>query len=225
MHVFYKNGIKNLPPDEPMVFRNGSCISENSSIGNQVTIMPGAYIGPEVSIGDSVYIGSGVRLVGKVTVGSHVTIRENTVIGADGLAMEREADGKMIPIPQFGGVHIMDEVQLGANVTIARGAIDDTVIGKGSIIDNNCFISHNVKLKENVSIVGETILFGSVAVGKNSFISGNVSVRDGINIGENSLIGMSSVVTKNIADNVVAMGNPANISAENKHLPSYTHER
>ncbi len=206
---FRKNHIQNLPQNGSAVLTNGSYIADGSRIGSDVTIMPGAYIGQEVMIGSSVYIGSGVRLIGKIKIGSNVVIRENTVLGADGLSMEREEDGRMIPIPQFGGVCVDDNVSIGANVTIARGAIDDTVIGKGSMIDNNCFISHNVKIGENVGIVGETILFGSVRVGKNSFISGNTAVRDGRSIGEHALVGMGGVVTKDVQDHTVVMGNPA----------------
>ncbi|MDE7311762.1 MAG: hypothetical protein K2N87_09160 [Eubacterium sp.] len=206
---FQAHHIKNLPVHEPANNLSESCISEKACLGKHITVMPGAYIGPEVLIGDNVYIGHGVCLLGKVTVGNHVVIRENSVIGADGLSMEREADGRMISIPQFGGVCIQDEVQIGANVTVARGSIDDTLIGKGTIIDNHCFISHNVKIGENVAIVGESILFGSSEVGNNSFISGNVAVRDGKKIGKNTLIGMGSVVVKDVSDDSIMKGNPA----------------
>lgn len=174
-----------------------------------ITIMPNVYIGGNVSIGDNVYIGSGVRLVGRIKIGDNVIIRENSVLGADGLAMEREEDGTMIPIPQFGGVEIQNNVIIGSNVVIARGSIDDTIIKQGCMIDNSCFISHNVVLEENVAVVGESILFGSACIGKNSFISGNVTVRDQRKIGENSLIGMGSVVLQDVEKGSVVCGNPA----------------
>lgn len=206
---FQIHHIKNLPKNESVREVNGSYISDKAFLGEHVTIMQGAYIGSEVCIGNHTYIGYGVCLLGKVSVGSQVVIRENSVIGADGLSMEREVDGKMIPIPQFGGVCIQDGVQIGANVTVARGSIDDTIIGKGTMIDNHCFISHNVKIGENVAIVGESILFGSSEVGNNSFISGNVAVRDGKKIGKNTLIGMGSVVVKDVSDHSIMKGNPA----------------
>jgi len=174
-----------------------------------VTIMPNAYVGERVTLGNNVYIGSGVRLVGKVQVGNNVVIRENSVLGADGLSMEREDDGTTVPIPQFGGVVIGDNVLIGANVVIARGAIDNTIIKKGCMIDNCCFISHNVILEENVVIVGESIVFGSCHIEKNSFISGNATLRDSRKIGENAFIGMGSVVLQDVLKGSTVCGNPA----------------
>lgn len=177
--------------------------------GKHVTIMPGAYVGESVILGDHVYIGSGVRITGKVCIGDHVVIRENSVLGADGLSMEREEDGTPVPIPQFGGVVIGDHVSIGANVVIARGAIDDTIIKKGCMIDNCCFISHNVILEENVVMVGESIVFGSCHIEKNSFISGNVTVRDGRRVEEGALLGMGSVVLQDVSKGSIVCGNPA----------------
>lgn len=179
--------------------------------GRNITVMPNTYIGKDVVIGDDVYIGSGVRLVGKIHIGNNVIIRENSVLGADGLSFERDGDGMIITIPQFGGIIIEDDVIIGANVVIARGAIDNTVIQKGCVIDNGCFVSHNVILEENVAIVGESIIFGSCHIGKNSFISGNVTMRDNRRVGRNSFIGMGSVVLKNVEEENIVYGNPATV--------------
>jgi len=206
---FENNGINSLQKNVVGEYKNGSFIANDSIIGNNVNILPGCYIGNEVTIGNGTYIGSGVKIVGRVEIGENVIIHENTVIGADGLSMERNENGRMITIPQFGGVVIEDNVRIAANVVIARGAIEDTVIGKGCILDNSSFISHNVRLGKNVAIVGESILFGSVSVGQNSFISGNVTIRDGIQVGENAFIGMGAVVVNNVNDNDVVVGAPA----------------
>lgn len=122
--------------------------------------MPGAYIGGEVIMGEKCYIGCGAKLVGKVEIGNNVVIRENTVIGADGLSTDRDMNGQAITMPQFGGVRIEDNVKMGANVVIARGAIDDTVLKRGCKIDNSTFISHNVEVGQDTFIVGEIIMFG-----------------------------------------------------------------
>ena len=200
---FKKNGLKNITLEKQ---RNIYLERFNDE---KIALMNDIYIGEEVTIGDNVYIGSGVRLIGKIIIGNTVIIHENSVLGADGLSMEREEDGTIITIPQFGGIIIEDNVTIGANVVIARGAIGNTVIQKGCVIDNGCFISHNVILEENVAMVGESIIFGSCHIGKNSFISGNVTIRDHRTIGINSFIGMGSVVANNVEKEYTVYGNPA----------------
>ena len=153
---FRENHITNVPIKESVQLIDGAYIADTAVLGENVTIMPLAYIGGEVTIGNHVYIGSGVKLIGRVHIGDYVVIRENTVIGADGLSTNRDPQGKAATMPQFGGVTIMDHVQIGALSVIARGAIDDTVIGSGSKIDNSTFISHNVKIGNDTFIVGET---------------------------------------------------------------------
>lgn len=188
---------------------NGAYIGENAKIGNNSVIFPGAYIDSDVIIGDNCYIASGVKLVGSVTVGNDVIIRENTVIGSDGLTTRRDENGKVVTIPQFGGVTIEDNVQIGALTVIGKGAIDDTVIHSGCRIDNSCFISHNVQLGEDTLVVGESIMFGSSSTGKQAFISGNSTIRDGVAIGERAMVGMGAVVIKPVPDEAIVKGNPA----------------
>ena len=196
---------------KPMPFQvvNGAYICEGARIGEDCDIFPGAYIDSEVVIGNRCYIGSGVKLLGSVKIGNDCIIRENTVIGSDGLTTRRDKNGKVVTIPQFGGVTIEDNVQIGANTVIGKGAIDDTVVHTGCRVDNSCFISHNVQLGEDTLVVGETIMFGSSSTGKQAFISGNSTIRDGVAIGEKALIGMGSVVIKPVPAGGVVKGNPA----------------
>lgn len=206
---FKENSISYYPSVESYKIVDGAFITDNSSIGRDCIILPGAYIGGNVTIGDNCYIGTGVRLVGDIEIGNNVIIRENTVIGADGLSTNRDIDGRGLTVPQFGKVIIEDEVQIGALTVIARGAIDDTVIKRGSKIDNSVFISHNVIIDEDTFIVGETIMFGSSSTGKQAMISGNSTIRDGRRIGDKAIVGMGSVVVKNVDDGAVVKGNPA----------------
>ena len=207
---FYReNSITYYPPVEEFENVNGAYIAKTAIIGNNCRVLPGVYIGGEVRIGDNCYIGAGTKLVGEVTIGSNVVIRENSVIGADGLSTDRDEDGHALTMPQFGGVVLEDDVQVGALTVIARGAIDNTVIKRGAKIDNSTFISHNVVIGEDTFVVGETIMFGSSSTGKQSFISGNSTIRDGRHIGDNAVIGMGSVVVKNVDNNSVVKGNPA----------------
>ncbi len=187
----------------------GAFICDGAKIGENCSIFPGTYIDSEVEIGNNCYIGSGVKLLGSVKIGNDCIVRENTVIGSDGLTTRRDENGKVVTIPQFGGVTIEDNVQIGALTVIGKGAIDDTVIHSGSRIDNCCFISHNVQIGEDTLVVGETIMFGSSSTGKQAFISGNSTVRDGVAIGEKALVGMGSVVVKPVPDGGIVKGNPA----------------
>lgn len=211
---FRDNHITYLPQPETIKIINGAYIADSAVIGKGVTIMPGAYIGGEVTIGDDAYVGCGVKLVGEVFIGNCVVIRENTVIGADGLTTDRESDGCAITMPQFGSVVLEDRVQIGSNVVIARGAIDETRICRGAKIDSCCFISHNVMVGDDSFVVGEAIMFGSSSVGKQCLISGNATIMNTVHIGDRSVVGAGSLVTKSVADDIVVLGSPAKPKGE-----------
>ena len=206
---YYDNAITYLPPIADFEIVNGAYIAKTAKVGQNCKILPGAYIGGEAEIGDNCYIGSGARLVGEIHIGNNVVIRENAVIGADGLTTDRDENGKALTMPQFGGVIIEDDAQIGALTVIARGAIDNTIIKRGAKVDNSAFISHNVILGEDTFVVGETIMFGSSSTGKQAFISGNSTVRDGRHIGEKAVVGMGAVVVRNVDDGMIVKGNPA----------------
>lgn len=188
---------------------NGAFIAASARIGDGCRILPGAYIGGEVEIGENCYIGAGAKLVGEIHIGNNVVIRENAVIGADGLSTDRDQYGRALTMPQFGGVVIEDNVQIGALTVIARGAIDNTIIKRGSKIDNSSFISHNVIVGEDTFIVGETIMFGGSSTGSQVLISGNSAIRNGKSIGDKAIVGMGSVVVRDVQDGTVVKGNPA----------------
>lgn len=203
------NRITYMPVFEDYETVNGAYIAKGAVIGKDCTIFPGAYVGGEVIMGDNVFIGSGARLVGEIHIGNNVVIRENAVIGADGLSTDRDDDGKALTMPQFGGVVIEDDVQIGALTVIARGAIDNTIIKHGSKIDNSSFISHNVVIGEDTFVVGESIMFGSSSTGNQAFVSGNSTIREGRHVGNKAVVGMGSVVVRNVEDGAIVKGNPA----------------
>lgn len=206
---FQENHVTYNTMPKPFQVKNGAMICEGAEIGEGTIVFPGAYVDGDVKIGKNCYIASGVRIVGSVRIGDNCIIRENTVIGSDGLTTRRNEEGKIITIPQFGGVEIEDNVQIGANSVVCKGAIDDTIIGTGSRIDNCSFISHNVKIGRDTIIVGEVLMMGSSSTGERAYLSGNVVVRDGVAVGKDAFVGMGSVVTKNIPDGVTVKGNPA----------------
>lgn len=206
---FYRNKIMNNPNPNEYEVVNGAYICNGAQYGTNTTIFPGVYMDSRVVVGNNCYVGSGVKLIGNVIIGDDCIIKENTVVGSDGLTTRRNSEGVIYTIPQFGGVKIEDNVHIGANSVICRGAIDDTIIETGTRIDNCCFISHNVHIGRDVLIVGETLMMGSSSAGNTSYISGNSVIRDGVSVGERSFVGMGSVVTKNIDAGLTVMGNPA----------------
>jgi len=206
---FAENQIDGLCPPDETVFVNGAWIAKTAKIGKDTIIFPGAYIGGQVTIGDNCYIGAGAKIIGRCQIGNRVRIRENAVIGADGLSTDRDEYGHPRTMPQFGNVIIEDDVQIGANSVIARGAIDSTILHKGCKIDNLVFISHNVCVDEESFIVGMTLLFGSSSVGQRAQISGGCVVGNYVHIGNRSLLGMGSTANKTIPENTIAYGSPA----------------
>ncbi|MBX9478223.1 UDP-3-O-(3-hydroxymyristoyl)glucosamine N-acyltransferase [Yersinia enterocolitica] len=158
-------------------------LAENVSIGANAVIESGVVLGDNVVIGagcfigKNTHIGAGSRLWANVSVYHEVVIGQNcliqsgTVIGADGFGYANDR-GNWIKIPQLGSVHIGDRVEIGACTTIDRGALDNTIIGNGVIIDNQCQIAHNVVIGDNTAVAGGVIMAGSLKVGRYCMIGG-----------------------------------------------------
>ena len=183
-----------------------SVISNDSLIGNNVTIFPGCYIENDVKIGEGSIIHSGVRLLAGTTIGRNCVIHDNVVIGSLSMAYEGQQR-----IPQIGGVWIGDNVHIGALSVVCRGALDDTVIESDVKIDNCCSIAHNDHIGKGTFIICGTKLFGSVHVGKGTYISGGTTVKNGLRIGASSIVGLGSVVIRDVEPDNVVVGNPARV--------------
>ncbi len=206
---FKDHKLTNCADVNDLILKNGYYISSNVQIGKNAAIFPYVVLNGNIIIGDNVYIGAGTKIIGNVYIGNNVVIKENSVLGADGLSTDRNSEGQAVTMPQYGGLIIQDNVIIGANTTIARGAIDNTIICSGCKIDNSVYISHNAYIGENVFMCGESHTFGSVTIGKNTQVSGNAAIRNGLSIGENCLIGAGAMVTRNVKDNMIVSGNPA----------------
>ncbi|MEY8710997.1 UDP-3-O-(3-hydroxymyristoyl)glucosamine N-acyltransferase [Mangrovibacter phragmitis] len=158
-------------------------LGDNVAIGANAVIESGVELGDNVVIGagcfvgKNTHIGAGTRLWANVTVyheihiGQSCLIQSGTVIGSDGFGYANER-GNWIKIPQLGRVIIGDNVEIGACTTIDRGALDDTVIGQGVIIDNQCQIAHNVVIGDNTAVAGGVIMAGSLKIGRYCMIGG-----------------------------------------------------
>ncbi len=199
--------------DDIPVIGSGTMISHNVQLGENVRIGCNCSLIGDISIGDGTVIGDNVVIRNRVHIGRDCTIQSLTVIGEDGYGYSEDESHVKTMIRHFGGVTIGDNVFIGNHTNIARGTIDDTIIGSGTKIAPSTHIGHNNYIGENVSIVCAK-LFGSVVVGNNAYISSCI-VRNQIKIGSNAIVGMGSVVTKDVADNKVVMGAPAKVIREN----------
>ncbi|MTD40946.1 UDP-3-O-(3-hydroxymyristoyl)glucosamine N-acyltransferase [Erwinia sp. CPCC 100877] len=156
---------------------NNVAIGANAVIESGVVLGDDVIVGPGCFVGKNTHIGAGTRLWANVTVyheveiGEQCLVQSGTVIGADGFGYANDR-GNWVKIPQLGRVIIGDRVEIGACTTIDRGALDDTVIGNGVIIDNQCQIAHNVVIGDNTAVAGGVIMAGSLKIGRYCMIGG-----------------------------------------------------
>ncbi|MFU9135930.1 UDP-3-O-(3-hydroxymyristoyl)glucosamine N-acyltransferase [Erwinia tasmaniensis] len=156
---------------------NNVSVGANAVIESGVILGEGAIIGPGCFIGKNTRIGAGSRLWANVSIyhdvqiGERCLIQSGTVIGADGFGYANDR-GNWVKIPQLGTVIIGDRVEIGACTTIDRGALDNTQIGNGVIIDNQCQIAHNVVIGDNTAVAGGVIMAGSLKIGRYCMIGG-----------------------------------------------------
>jgi len=194
--------------------RPGPGVHASVNIHPEAVIGTNAFIGPNTIIGKSkigndVTIHGNVSIYDNVEIGNKVIIHSGVVLGTDGFGYERDGDGTLIKFPQLGKVVISDSVEIGANTCIAKGALQDTIIGEGTKINNLCHIAHNVRIGKNVLITGQINISGSCLVDDEVWISPNATIRDHIHIGKGAHVGIGAVVTKNIPAGETWIGNPA----------------
>ena len=172
-------------------------ISENSDISENVYIGPNVFIGPNCKIEKNVIINANCSIVKNVTIGQDSLIHHGSVLGSDGFGFAPSKDG-YIKIEQLGGLHIGNKVEIGANCTIDRGAIDDTIIGDGVIFDNLIHVAHNVVIGKNSAIAASCAIAGSTVIGDNFQMGGLSGVLGHLNICDNVKVGAHTLITKNI---------------------------
>lgn len=195
---------------------HGVCLGAHVVIGKGVTIGDNTRLSHGVVIGDGATVGSECLFYPNVTiyhgcrVGNRVTIHAGAVIGSDGFGFAPKKDGTYEKIPQLGIVTVEDDVEIGANCTIDRSTLGETVIGKGVKLDNLVHIAHNVTVGENTVIAAQSGIAGSVKIGKNVMLGGQVAITGHIEIADRSIILGRSGVTKSFTEpGKTYMGYPA----------------
>jgi UDP-3-O-[3-hydroxymyristoyl] glucosamine N-acyltransferase len=185
----------------------GAVIGPEARIGQGTTISAGAVIGYRVHIGRGGYIGPNVSLANTL-LGNRVTIHAGVSIGQDGFGFAMGKEGHL-KVPQIGRVIIQDDVEIGANATIDRGAVRDTIVGEGTKIDNLVQIGHNVVIGRHCIIVAQTGISGSSQLGDFVALGGQVGIVGHVKIGAGAQIAGSSNVRGDVPPGARWGGTPA----------------
>jgi UDP-3-O-[3-hydroxymyristoyl] glucosamine N-acyltransferase len=178
-------------------------------VGRGTVLMAGSYIGDGVEIGEDCVIHPNVTIYHGSRIGDRCTIHSGTVIGSDGYGFAHTADGRHIKIHQLGNAILEDDVEIGANCCIDRGAIGDTVIRRGSKIDNLVQIGHNCDIGENSLIVAQVGISGSSILGRNVVMGGQSATAGHLKIGDFATVAARGGVTKSLEGGKIYGGFPA----------------
>jgi UDP-3-O-[3-hydroxymyristoyl] glucosamine N-acyltransferase len=195
------------------IFIGPLCVIAGGQIGDGSHIGARSTVAPDVSIGKNCKIHANVTIRSGTILGNNVEVQSGTVLGSDGFGYVRDDEtGRYEKFPQIGRLEIGDDVEIGANVTIDRGALDATIIGRGVKMDNMVHVGHNVTIGENVVIAAQTGISGSVVIEKDAIIAGQVGIADHVRIEEGVILGAQCGVPSNKVirgKGIVFWGTPA----------------
>jgi UDP-3-O-[3-hydroxymyristoyl] glucosamine N-acyltransferase len=178
------------------------------SVGARSALLGGNHIGRNCRIGEDVTLAPNVVLYARSQIGNRVIIHAGTVIGSDGYGYVFD-QGKHQKVLQVGNVIINDDVEIGANAAIDRGALGSTVIGQGSKIDNLVHVAHNVVIGRNCLVMGQVGFAGSTRLGDYCVIASQSGIAGHLKLGNQSVVGAKSGVMRDIPDGVTVLGIPA----------------
>jgi UDP-3-O-[3-hydroxymyristoyl] glucosamine N-acyltransferase len=191
----------------------GATVERGASVGARSVLYPGAYVGEGASVGEDSLLYPNVTVRERCQVGSRVILHASCVVGADGFGFAFDAEGANGPehykIPQTGIVRIEDDVEVGACTCIDRATLGETVIGRGTKIDNLVQIAHNVKVGPLSLICAQAGVSGSAELGTGVVLAGQVGVVGHIRVGDMAKVGAQSGVAHDVEDGQVVSGSPA----------------
>jgi UDP-3-O-[3-hydroxymyristoyl] glucosamine N-acyltransferase len=189
----------------------GAVVPPSAHVGPQAVVEAGvrlgerAVVGPGCIVAAGVEVGDDTRLVARVTLypgtrlGRRCLVHAGVVIGADGFGIAQDRDG-WVKVPQVGGVRIGDDVEIGANTTIDRGAIDDTVVEDGVKLDNQIQVGHNVRIGAHTAIAGCVGISGSTTIGQRCLIGGAVGIAGHLTIADDVMVGGMTLVSASLTE-------------------------
>jgi UDP-3-O-[3-hydroxymyristoyl] glucosamine N-acyltransferase len=183
-------------------------VSENVRIGARSVLMGGNHVGRGTVIGDDVRLFPNVVLYHGTQIGHRVMIHAGTVVGSDGYGYVLD-EGRHRKVLQVGHVVIHDDVEIGANATIDRGALGPTVIGQGTKIDNLVHVAHNVVIGRHCLVMGQSGFAGSTCLGDYCVIASQSGIAGHLKLGNQSVVGAKSGVMRDVPDGETVLGIPA----------------
>ena len=183
-------------------------IEAGAQIAGDVFIGPGCVVGKGVKIGNGCQLMANVTLCTGTRLGDRVIVHPGTVIGSDGFGNANDA-GKWVKVPQLGGVLVGNDVEIGANTTIDKGALEDTIIGEGARLDNLIQIAHNVHIGKHTAIAGCVGIAGSTHIGNYCLIAGGVGISGHLELVDNVHVTGGSIILQSILEpGVYSSGTP-----------------
>lgn len=185
-------------------------IGENCTIGNNVKIYPGTYIGDNCKVDDNTVLYAGVKVYADCVIGKDCMVHAGAVIGSDGFGFAPNSENNYHKVAHIGNVILEDHVEIGANTTIDKATLGNTIIRKGVKLDNLIQVAHNVEIGDNTVIASQTGIAGSAKLGKNMMIGGQVGIVGHIEIADEVKIAAQSGIGGPVEDEgAILMGSPA----------------
>lgn len=181
----------------PPGVHSSAVVDESATLHPSVQVGAGAVIGPNVSVGQGSVIGPRVVVEAGVVLGERVRVQAGAVLGSLGFGYARKPDGAYVLFPQQGTLIIEDDVEIGANSTIDRGALGETRIGAGTKIDNLVHIGHNCRIGRNVILAAQTGISGSTVVEDGAILGGQVGIGEHATVGQGVILGGGAGVLSN----------------------------
>ena len=183
---------------QPEGVHPSAVVSSSARLGARVSIGAGCVIGDGVSIGDDSCLYPRVVVYPGCSLGKRAIVHSGAVIGADGFGLAQDDAGRWVKIPQIGAVRIGDDVEIGANTTIDRGAMDDTVIEDGVKLDNQIQIGHNVHIGAHTAMAGCAGVAGSTRIGRHCTIGGAAVILGHLNLADHVHVSAATVISRSI---------------------------
>ena len=180
-------------------------VADGAKIGDRVTLYPGVYVGSGSIIGDDSVIYPNVSIGERVTIGQRVIIHAGTEIGSDGFGFVTDG-GRHHKIPQVGGVIIEDDVEIGGNCSIDRATLGNTIIKKGTKLDNQVHVAHNVTIGEHCLLAGQSGVAGSSTLGDYVVLAGQAGVSDHTIVGDRAMAGGKAVIVRDVEAGQIIAG-------------------
>jgi UDP-3-O-[3-hydroxymyristoyl] glucosamine N-acyltransferase len=183
-------------------------LGRNVRVGARTSLAPGVFLGDGVVVGEDAVLGPGVVCYSGSRLGSRVVLKAGAVIGGDGFGYLSDRKGHS-RIPHVGGCILEDEVEVGSHTCIDRGSIDDTIVGRGTKLDNLVQVGHNVRIGERCLIMAGVGIAGSTRIGNEAILAGHVGVTDHLVIGERARVAAKSAIFGDVPPGASFSGHPA----------------